>query len=91
MSDKRQKVIDSLLRGNPSPRKRIAAMCASCIYDSDAMGAGTWRMQVRDCTSKDCPLYPERPLPTIAESSEGVNSEDSKGLNHERHNTNQEL
>ena len=68
MKDKRLETIAKLLKGNPSPRKRIAAMCCSCIYDPEAMGAGTWRMQVRDCTSKTCPLYPERPLPSLSES-----------------------
>ncbi len=64
--DLRKITIDKLLKGNPSPRKRIAAMCCSCIYDPEAIGSGTWRNQVSECTSAQCPLYPVRPLPTTA-------------------------
>ena len=57
----RQRTIDKCMaRGGM--RGRIDAMCASCIYDP-AYGSGTWRNQVKDCTSKDCPLYDIRPLP----------------------------
>ncbi len=64
MKDLRKITIAKLLKGNPSPRKRIAAMCCECIYDPESIGAGTWRNQVADCTSTQCPIYQERPLPT---------------------------
>ena len=41
-------------------RRAINEMCKSCIYDSHS--EGTWRKQVENCTSPDCPLYPYRPL-----------------------------
>jgi len=41
----------------------INYMCATCIYDSEAIGAGTWLNQVKECTSNSCPLYKYRPLP----------------------------
>jgi len=47
----------------PSYPKVIAQMCKVCIYDPIG-GIGTWREQVRDCTSPKCPLYPVRPLPS---------------------------
>ena len=43
-----------------SLRKAINEKCRECIYDPNADGA--WRMQVSECTSYDCPLYPYRPL-----------------------------
>lgn len=81
--DKRQIMVDKLLKGNPSPRKRIAAMCCSCIYDPYAKGEGNWRTQVMNCTSKTCPLYPERPLPTNRNNTEmtgSIVSEDFKEI-----------
>ena len=47
----------------PSLRKQIDAMCKECIFDG-SLGSGTWREQVGYCTSKKCPLYNLRPLPT---------------------------
>jgi len=44
-----------------SRKQAIDAMCKSCIYDSHS--SGTWRSQVKACTSYDCPLYSFRPLP----------------------------
>jgi len=43
-------------------RAKIDAKCSSCIYDSHA--EGSWRKQVENCTSYDCPLYPVRPMTT---------------------------
>lgn len=40
-----------------SYKSAVVAMCKGCIYDPHA--PGTWRKQVEDCTTKDCPL--ERP------------------------------
>jgi hypothetical protein len=73
MRDLREETVSKLLKGKPSPRKRIAAMCCSCIYDPDSLGAGTWRNQVKDCASLDCPIYPERPLPSIGKQPTGEN------------------
>jgi len=75
--DKSAITIAKLLKGKPSPRKRIAAMCCECIYDPESMGAGTWRQQVQDCTSTQCPLYPERPALTPRKQlSEAESNED---------------
>jgi hypothetical protein len=41
-------------------RKAINAMCRACIYDQ--RGSGTWRQQVEECTDRNCPLYPLRPV-----------------------------
>ena len=40
-------------------RGRIDAKCCECIYDP--MSDGSWRLQVENCTSLACPLYPVRP------------------------------
>ena len=45
-----------------SLRRAINSMCKNCIYDPIG-GPGTWRQQVKACTSKTCPLYPCRPHP----------------------------
>lgn len=36
----------------------IESMCRTCIYDENS--PGTWRMQVQNCTSKECPLHDVR-------------------------------
>lgn len=45
----------------PSLRAAIDAMCKSCIYDPRS-GNGSWREQVRACSSANCPLHPLRPI-----------------------------
>lgn len=40
----------------------INAKCKDCIYDP--LDHGTWRFQVENCTSKECPLWCYRPLTT---------------------------
>lgn len=45
----------------PSLRAAINAMCKSCIYDPGS-GNGSWREQVRACSSANCPLHPLRPI-----------------------------
>lgn len=65
MVDKQQKR-DNLIAKLKSKGGRTAAinaMCCSCIYDPEALGAGSWRKQVEECTSTDCPLYDYRPRP----------------------------
>ena len=44
----------------PKFREAINEQCRECIYD--VRGHGTWRQQIEDCTSKDCSLYPVRPI-----------------------------
>ena len=41
-------------------RARINAKCKECIHDSTQ--EGTWRKQVENCTSYNCPLFQVRPL-----------------------------
>lgn len=63
----------------------VNAMCCECIYDPEALGCGSWRKQVEDCTSLNCPLYPYRPVTTggkddedeITITTEGVNEDGS--------------
>ena len=43
--------------------KLLEQKCIECIYDPGC-GGGTWREQVKACTSYSCPLYPIRPLPS---------------------------
>ena len=69
MSDKRTKLIAKLL-SKSGRAAAINAMCCSCIYDPDALGVGSWRKQVEDCTSTDCPLYKYRPVTTGANKDE---------------------
>ena len=45
-----------------SLRAAIDAKCKSCIYDQGH--GGTWREQVGECGSSNCPLHPVRPMPT---------------------------
>lgn len=45
----------------PAYKAAIEAMCKTCIFDPNC--PGTWREQVRDCTSPNCPLYELRPQP----------------------------
>ena len=51
-------------------RNAIDKMCKSCIYDS--RGKGTWRKQVEDCTSKNCPLFAFRPTPYSPYSGQDI-------------------
>lgn len=47
-----------------SRRDAIDKHCKSCIYDQqDSTAKGTWRQQVRACTSTDCELWEHRPMP----------------------------
>lgn len=45
-----------------TPMKAIAAKCKECIYDEEAMGAGTMLQQIEDCTAPDCALFSLRPV-----------------------------
>jgi len=49
-----------------SLREAINNKCKECIYDSRSKG--TWRQQVKDCTSTSCPLYSVRPRPIVQNS-----------------------
>lgn len=51
---------------NKSLRQSVNAMCKMCIYDGSG-GGGTWKNQVKDCTSGKCPLFCQRPLPVGVE------------------------
>lgn len=48
-------------------QQAINAKCKDCIYDSAS--EGTWRQQVEECTSADCPLHEHRPKSTPAQST----------------------
>jgi len=61
--NKRDLLVAKLMK-KPGRAAAIHAMCVSCIYDPDALGCGSWRKQVEDCTSTECPLYKFRPVTT---------------------------
>ena len=47
-----------------SRRKAVDNHCKTCIYDHVGREAkGSWRAQTKACTSKECNLWSERPLP----------------------------
>lgn len=50
------------LRAKSGRAAAINAMCCMCIYDP--MDSGSWRKQVEECTSYDCPLFEYRPVTT---------------------------
>ena len=62
MSDDIRERTIAKLKAKPGRKAAIEAMCCTCIYDPDALGSGSWRKQVQDCTTHDCPLYNYRPL-----------------------------
>ena len=45
-------------------QQAINANCKFCIYDPGA--DGNWKQQTQACTSKDCALYPYRPVSRAA-------------------------
>ena len=45
-----------------SLRAAINGKCKDCIYDP--LCPGTWRRQVEECESRDCSLWPVRPVTT---------------------------
>lgn len=47
-------------------RAAIDAKCRECIYDPGS--AGSWRVQVADCCSSNCPLHALRPMPRVTAS-----------------------
>lgn len=55
-----------------SLRKAVNDKCKECIYDPTS--PGTWRKQVEDCTSRLCPLHPERPIQIRNSSKKGKSS-----------------
>lgn len=55
----------------PSLRAAIDAMCKSCIYDPGS-GNGSWREQVKACSSANCPLHRLRPISRAKTRGEGV-------------------
>ena len=57
-ADHRTQTISRLVKKG-GLRARIDAKCCECIYDPPQ--EGTWRKQVLNCTSCDCPLYEVRP------------------------------
>jgi len=61
MSDRQQELI-ARESSKPGMRGKVNAKCIECIYDGNG-GGGSWRQQVKACTSPKCPLYPIRPMP----------------------------
>ena len=55
MSDLKKEV-----KKRPSMRKAINDKCKDCVYDP--LSSGTWRKQIQECNSPDCPLYELRPF-----------------------------
>lgn len=69
--DKQRKALIEKHKNKSGWMGKITAMCISCIYDPYTAGNGTWRKQVEDCTSRDCPLYDVRPKRLPAKPEEG--------------------
>jgi len=67
--DQKDKLIAKMLK-KPGRSSAINAMCCMCIYDPISTGCGSWRKQVEDCTSKNCPLYKFRPCTTGGKSDD---------------------
>ena len=67
--DQKTRIINKLL-SKPGRAAAINAMCCMCIYDPDALGCGSWRKQVEDCTATTCPLYKYRPCTTGSNKEE---------------------
>jgi hypothetical protein len=70
MSDTKENVLEKL-RAKKGRAAAINAMCCMCIYDPDALGCGSWRKQVEECTSYDCPLFEYRPVTTGGKKEDG--------------------
>ena len=54
--------LDGLVAKNKAKsgyKAKIVAKCIDCIVDP--LARGTWRQQVENCASPDCPLYEVRP------------------------------
>jgi hypothetical protein len=49
-----------------SRKSGIDAFCRECIADDSQ--PGTWRKQTENCLSKNCHLYPYRPVPLATPS-----------------------
>ena len=52
-----------------SRQQAIDKHCKLCIFDGST-GSGSWRKQVTDCTSYDCPLFNYRPLDKEAKEAQ---------------------
>jgi len=75
--DQKQKLV-AKLKSKSGRAAAINAMCCECIYDPDALGCGSWRKQVEDCTSPKCPLYNYRPCTINGNNTdEGGEEEDA--------------
>ena len=61
--DLKEKIMTKL-RSKSGRAAAVNAMCCYCIYDPDALGCGSWRKQVEECTSTTCPLFKYRPCTT---------------------------
>ncbi len=61
--DKKAVLVSKLMK-KKGRAAAVNAKCCECIYDPEVAGAGSWRRQVENCTSGNCPLYNYRPLTT---------------------------
>mgnify|MGYP001025514568 FL=1 len=62
-----------------SKAKAINEFCKWCIYDAE--DRGTWREQVQNCNSKECPLFNFRPLTVGAKREDHIYLGDPDGNN----------
>lgn len=68
-TDTKEKIMQNL-RSKSGRAAAVNAMCCECIYDPDAAGCGSWRKQVEDCTSYNCPVYNFRPVTASGKNEE---------------------
>lgn len=58
---------------NKGLRRAVDDFCKQCIVDARP-GNGTWRQQIEDCTARNCPLYPHRPVTISLKKQRLLNS-----------------
>ena len=74
--DQKEKLL-AKLQSKPGRAAAINAMCCMCIYDPISVGCGSWRKQVEDCTSTNCPLYKFRPCTTGSKQEDEIEQEET--------------
>ena len=67
-----------IIRARAKPnslRAAVNAMCAACMGCTEQMIEPGFRNEIRDCSSRDCPLWAKRPYQTKCEGQDGHRSD----------------